>query len=171
MGAALSLQPWLSETLRGDLGVKFGGDPALQLGVLHKPVTKTLTVSSNISLQPDAVELAGRFKYKPVKGFHVLLEPLISLDGWAVAASCCGSLPDGLTKLQWTLRLRSRSVGLQFSIIRSGLRFAIPLELWHNTLGPLPLHEAFLALAIWIGVPLTCRYVMCIARRGGGPKA
>eukprot|EP00927_Polykrikos_kofoidii_P055657 TRINITY_DN49873_c0_g1_i1.p1 TRINITY_DN49873_c0_g1~~TRINITY_DN49873_c0_g1_i1.p1 ORF type:complete len:600 (-),score=83.50 TRINITY_DN49873_c0_g1_i1:331-2130(-) len=159
----LSAQPWLSKTLRGNISGAYGEDPYLSIGLLRRSASSGHKVSAQLSFHPTGnMELGGIIKYKPDARFSVKLQPAITSRGFALQATCCKSSRDKLTKLHWNIAIHLQGVSLKLTLFRSGLRFALPLQLWPESAGPLPARELGLALALWAMPPLVLRCMRAI---------
>jgi len=158
--ASLTLHPWLSKTLRGKLGVSLGQDPSLTCGFTRRSSSSGHSVFGSLTMRPQGDgELSLQAKFKPAEDFSLRIAPSISPRGWAITVTCTKAFRDGLTKLQWALRVRRRSACVRLSLQRAGLRFVVPIDIWPETAGPLPAQELALALALWTLPPLGLRLI------------
>mmetsp|Transcript_132535 Transcript_132535/g.264495 ORF Transcript_132535/g.264495 Transcript_132535/m.264495 type:complete len:576 (+) Transcript_132535:56-1783(+) len=163
---SLTVNPWLTRTLRGSLRLAVGEDPGVTVGLVGRSSTSGHSARSQISFQPGDGELTTQLKYKPSKDFSFKLGPSLSAHGWGLQATCTKAFTDGLTKLHWVIRLRARSVSLRLTFCRCGLRFAFPIELWPEVAGPLPARELGLALLLWTAPPASLRLLQWLTRVG-----
>lgn len=155
---SLGMMPWLSRTLQGSLAVSCGDSPGCSLGLLKRSSASGHSCRVSLDLQPGVGDLAVQLKYKPSQGFSVKVAPSVSQRGWALLVTCTKVVDtQGLTKLYWVLRVRRRSLLVRLGIRRSGLRFSLPLELWPEAAGPLPLQEAALLATFWVVPPVALR--------------
>lgn len=154
---SLNVTPWLSRTLCGSLGISCGSDSSLSLGLVQRSASSGHNVRCFLNMDQGQCDLGVQLKYKPAKGFSLRLAPSISRNGWALQATCTKAASDGLTKLQWAVRVRARGATLKLMVTRCGLRFVLPLELWPESAGPLPLPELGLAVTLWALPPLVLR--------------
>lgn len=139
-GAKMSfnLQCWVARQYRGTLSCAVAKDPSLQLSMDRRSLSCAHSVRTALSLQPGGLaELGARLKYKPCADFSVKLEPAVGVLGVSLQAVCSQAFRDGMTKLQWGIRLRPRGVTLRLGMQRAGLRFVFPLELWSEAVAGL----------------------------------
>lgn len=155
---SLSAFPWLSKTMRGNISVAYGDAGSCSIGVVKRSSTSGHKCGVSLNLQPGGGEISAQAKYKASRDFSVKLLPSISQQGWMLQVICAKMLDaERLTKLHWVLRLRRRSVMVRLTLMRSGLRFSIPLELWPEAAGPLPAQEMAFLLALYAAPPLLLR--------------
>jgi len=172
---AVGFQCWLLEKLNGSMEVALGEQPGLTLDVMRRSTSARHKLRAFLRLQPGTGEIGFQAKLKPSKDFSLTMCPAISPKGWLLTLDCSKSMRDGLSKLHWVLRLSRNSVSLRLGLSRAGLRFAVPLELWPESAGPLPLPELCLAVALWALPPLVLRLAVTggsvlLGRWGGGYK-
>lgn len=158
---SLTFLPWLSKTTRANLGLTCGDDPSCSLGLVKRSSSSSSSAKvfrTFMTIQPGGAELGAQIKVKPSRDFSLKLAPTISQRGWALQVTCTKVVDaERLTKLQWVLRVRRRSLLLRLNLCRSGLRFSFPLELWPETGGKVPPVELAVALVVWGAAPLVAR--------------
>jgi len=112
----------------------------------------------SFSVQKDNIELSGRGKWKPRGDFSLVVSPSASIArGLACEVSCSQKLDDSLTKLRWSMMIRRCSFSMRLMLRRTGTRFTIPLELWPDAAGPIPVETLLCLIALWAAPPFLMR--------------
>lgn len=162
---ALSVFPWLSRTMRGHLAISCGENPSCSVGLLKRSSSSGHSIRGFVNLQPGAGDVGAQLKYKPSKDFSMKLAPSLSHRGWTMQVTCTKVLDaSALTKLHWILRVRRRSVQVRLTLCRTGLRFSLPLDLWPESAGPLPLGELAILTAFWVAPPMVLNLLQTLGR-------